>query len=289
MISNSIKLGIASSVFLNYSIHDTIVRVADLGYDGIDVWGGRPHVYRCDYSRVELNDLKQLILERHLVVPSFMPAFFRYPFSLSNPNEIVRRDSVDYSCQCVENAAALGADTVLVIPGKTMNGQSRTDAWKRLLESIERIASCAGEHKIKLGIEPANAMVTDLVNTSADALEIINTLGKENLGVVLDTGHLNLTREPLEQAIKLLGSSLIQIHLNDNDGRHQQNLIPGDGTFDFEALANTLAETRFTGFLSVELAWDYTSNPIPAVEESAKRSRAFLAKWNAIHNIDGKC
>ena len=36
------KLGIASSVFVNYSIENTIDLVAAAGYDGVDIWGGRP-------------------------------------------------------------------------------------------------------------------------------------------------------------------------------------------------------------------------------------------------------
>ncbi len=271
------RLGLASSVFVNYSVRDAIVQAAELGYDGIDIWGGRPHVYGEDLTRQELIALKHLTRELGLSVPSLMPAFFRYPYSLSNPNPIVRRDSIRYSCQCVENAEILEARTVLVIPGRTLHGQSHADGWNRMLESIAEIAKCAEQHGINLGIEPGNRMVTDLVNTSRDALEIIKTLGSKNIGVVLDTGHLNLTQEPLEEAIAGLGSALLQIHLNDNDGQRQQNLVPGDGSFDFALLVQLLGETGFTGFLSVELAWDFASDPIPALRESAERMQRYLS------------
>lgn len=270
------KLSVASSVFLNYSIYDTILHVAKAGYDGIDIWAGRPHVYRRDFTQSELSRLRQLLDDNNLIVASLMPAFFRYPHSLSSPNEVVRQDSLDYMRQCVDNAVALGARTVLVVPGRSLNGQGVEDARERMIDSIDAICRYSAQYDLRLGIEPANPMVSDLVNTSRDAVNIINELGYSNLGVVLDTGHLNLTGESPEEAVKELGGLLFQFHVDDNDGHRQQNLIPGEGTFDFEGLICLLHTTGFDGFLSVELAWDYTLNPVPAVEEAAKRIRALL-------------
>lgn len=272
------KLGIATSVFVNYTMQDTILHVAKAGYDGIDIWGGRPHVYRRDYTQAELNLLRQLLEGNNLIVASLMPAFFRYPHSLSSPNEIVRQDSLDYMRQCMDNAVILGAKILLVVPGRSLYGQGVEDAHKRMIDSIDTICQYATQYDIRLGIEPANRTVSDLVNTSSDALNIINELGYGNLGVVLDTGHLNLIGESPEEAVKNLGNLLLQFHVNDNDGHRQQNLIPGEGTFDFEGLIHLLYATDFDGFLSAELAWDYTPNPAPAVQEAAKRIRALMQR-----------
>jgi len=119
-------------------------------------------------------------------------------------------------------------------------------------------------------------MVSDLVNTSSDALKIITELKHDNLGVVLDTGHLNLTKESVEAALKNLGSLLLQVHVNDNDGLQQQNLIPGDGTIDFQGLIGLLSATGYSGFLSAELAWDYSLNPVPPIRKTAERLRDLL-------------
>lgn len=272
------KLSAASSVLVNYSIYDTILHVAKAGYDGIDIWAGRPHVYRRDFTQSELGRLRQLLDENNLIVASLMPAFFRYPHSLSSPNEVVRQDSLDYMRQCVDNAVTLGAKTVLVVPGRSLYGQGVENAREKMIDSIDTICRYSTQYDIRLGIEPANPMVSDLVNTSRDAVNIIDELGYSNLGVVLDTGHLNLTGESPEEAVKELGSLLLQFHIDDNDGHRQQNLIPGEGTFDFERLIQVLYATGFDGFLSVELAWDYTLNPVPAVEEAAKRIRALLER-----------
>src|SRR5262245_60950269 len=185
------KLRTATSVLFRYAIQDAVKVVAQCGYDGIDLWGGRPHVYRQDLSPAELKELRQSIADHGLSVASLMPAFYRYPHSLSNPNPKVRRDSIDYMRQCTDNAAILGSPIVLVVPDFSLFGQATEDSRKRMVDSVGEVATYAAQYDLKLGIEVLYEDETDLVVTSDDALYMIKALGNDNLGVVLDTGALH--------------------------------------------------------------------------------------------------
>jgi protein FrlC len=270
------KISVASSVFVNYSIQDAIRLAAEAGLDGVDIWGGRPHVYRHDFSPSELRALRKQVEDLGLQIPSFMPAFFRYPHSLSSPNAIVRQDSLDYMRQCLDNALELGAQILLVIPGRCLNGQDRSEARRWMGESVHKICAFAEASGIKLGLEPANIAVTDLVNTAREALQVITELDCHNLGVVLDSGHVNLSAETPEEAVRLLGPRLFEVHFNDNDGKRQQNLIPGFGTIDFAEWIRLLNQASYRGYLSNELAWDYALDPLPAVKQSTDFVRGLV-------------
>jgi len=271
------KLGTATSVLYMYSIQDAIPLVARTGFDGVDIWGGRPHVYRQDLSTEELEHLRKLIEDYGLVVSSFMPAFYRYPHSLSNPNPKVRDDSMDYMRQCLDSAALLGASIVLVVPDHSLHGQAKEDALSRLTESIDVLAQYASQYDLKFGIEVLYYDETDLVNSADDALHIIDQLGHSNLGVVLDTGTLNLSKEAPEEILTKLDGLMLQVHVNDNHGGHkQQNLIPGDGTYDFGSLIRVLREHNYSGFLSAELSKGYADDPEPALRTTAERLRTWL-------------
>ena len=272
------RLSSATSVLLNYSIQDAVSILAALGFDGVDIWGGRPHVYRDDYTEAELLDLRKSIQQKNMVIPSFMPAFFRYPHSLSSPNDKVRGESIDYMFRCADNANMLGAEVLLVVPGRSLYGQGVEDAFQRLLDSVNQVCDYCKQYNLKLGVESANQAVTDLVVSYKDALKIITEIDHPSLGVVLDSGHLYLNREDLAEAMENLGELILQLHVNDNDGEHQQNLIPGDGTFDFHEFINTLDEYSYNGFLSVELGWEYTIDPEPALKKSIIRLRDMLMK-----------
>jgi protein FrlC len=271
-----IRLGSATSVLLNYSIQDAVVILTKAGFDGIDIWGGRPHVYRNDYSEKELLELRKMIEQKNMVIPSFMPAFFRYPHSLSSPNDLVRQESIDYMFRCADNANTLGAELLLVVPGRSLFGQGIEDAFHRLLDSINQVCAYCEQYELKLGVETANQAVTDLVFSHQDALKIINKLDHPSLGVVLDTGHLHLNKEDLVEVMDNTGHLILQFHVNDNDGQHQQNLIPGDGTFNFRNFISVINDHNYSGFLSVELGWDYTIDPEPALRKSIERLRDML-------------
>jgi sugar phosphate isomerase/epimerase len=144
------------------------------------------------------------------------------------------------------------------------------------MDSIDAVCQHAFQYDIILGVEPANRFVTDLVVTAADAMAVIDELGHANLGVVLDTGHMNLGSEATQEAIELLGDHLLQFHVDDNDGLQQQNLVPGEGTFNFRELIDALYQTDFDGVLSAELGYHYTLEPDPAVQLTAQRLRQVL-------------
>jgi protein FrlC len=273
------KLGTATSVLFQYGLQDAIHLIARAGFDGVDIWGGRPHAYRSDYSEAELIALRNQIADEGLEVASFMPAFYRYPHSLSSPNTRVRLDSVGYMRACLENAAVLRAPVVLVVPDHSQWGQTREDSLRRFTESVGDVAQHAVPYGLKLGVEVLYHDETDFVNSAADALAIIDEIGMDNLGVVADSGTLNLSKESPRAMIDLLGDRLLQVHVNDNHGgEKQQNLIPGEGSYDFAGLIGALAEGGFSGFLSAELSKEYAFDPEPALKTTAARMRRWMAE-----------
>ena len=272
------KISTATSVFVNCTIADAIRHTADAGYDGIDIWGGRPHIYRHDFTSAELNGLRNLVSDLGLLVPSFMPAFFRYPHSLVSPNDVVRQDSLNYMYECADNAVALGAFSLLIVPTRCLFGQSLEDGWQRLVDSVAAVCDYASQYDIKLALEPTNREVSNLVNTTADAMRVIEAVGSAALGVAIDTGHIHLGDETQQQAISRPGERLLQVHVNDNNGKVQQNLILGEGSFDFPGFLGKLSASGYDGFLTAELGWSYTHDPIPAVQKMARIMRASLER-----------
>jgi protein FrlC len=270
------KLGTATSVLHYYAIQDAVALVAEAGYDGVDIWGGRPHVYRHDWSTQELNALREQMAASGLAASSFMPAFYRYPHSLSSPNATVRRDSIDYMRVCIDNAAILGAKIVLVVPDHSLHGQTPQESRKRMTESVGEVALYAKQYDLKLGLEILWLDETDLITTSDEALGIIDELGAENLGVVLDSGALHISKEPLPEMLAKLGERFLQIHVSDHHGLKQQNLIPGEGTYDFAGMMRVLVDRGYTGFISAELSREYADEPLKALRTTAQRLRGWI-------------
>jgi len=270
------NISTATSVFFNYLIPDAVEQVIEAGFDGIDIWCGRPHLYRQDYPPDTLIVMKQRLDQAGLAVVSLMPAFFRYPFSFSSPVDAIRDDSVAYMKACIDNALVMGAGHVLVVPSHSLHGQTTGDARKSFIDSLGKVCEYAEQKKMKLGIEIVYPQLSDYMHSSRDAMQVIRELGSSALGVVIDSGHLNLSGENLETVLNNLGDLLLQVHVNDNDGKQQQNAIPGEGVIDFGGLVNLLRKFGYDGFLTLELGWGYTFDPLPAAREALARVRNFL-------------
>ncbi len=271
------KISTATSVFVNYKIEDALEQIIQAGYDGIDFWCGRPHLYRKDYSPEALSLLRRRLKESGLRAVSFLPAFFRYPFSLSSPSAVTRAESVSYMRDTIDNAVALGCGSVLVVPTHSLHGQATGDAHCWFVEGLAEVSNYAEGQGIRLGIEILYPALSDYMHTTDQALEVIREIRSPCQGIVLDSGHLNLSGEDVERAIRNSGECLLQVHVNDNDGRRQQNNIPGDGCFVYPGLIRLLKEVCYNGFLTVEIGWQYSFDPVPAAAQALAKMRAYLA------------
>ena len=270
------KISTATSVFVNYQLPQAIDSMAQMGFEGIDIWCGRPHLYRHDHPPAWLERLREQLAAHRLTPACLMPAFFRYPYSLSSPIEAIRQDSIQYVIETIQNAVAVGCKQVLIVPSHSLHGQTIDEARLLYLGSLASICLVAEEMNTLLGLEIVYPNLSDYMCSSQDALAAIENLKSPCLGVVIDTGHLNLSGEDTERAILNLGHHLLQVHVNDNDGHQQQNAIPGEGTYDFPRLIKLLHQVGYAGFLSLELGWGYTFDPMPAVSEALRRMQNYL-------------
>ena len=264
----NMKLSTATSILVNYTLEEAVDAVAETGFDGVDIWCGRPHMYRRDYPDAFIEEMGNSIRSRGLYIVSVMPAFFRYPFSLTSPIQAICDDSVNYMKDCVANAKRIGAQSVLVVPISNMHRQTPEEARRLFMQSLAKVCEYAEQMGIRLDIEVLNPLMTGFLYETKQAVQIIRELGFDNAGIVLDTGHLNISGENVKSALANAGDMLRQIHINDNNAKEMQNAVPGDGCFNFEALDRLLKDMNYTGFLSLELGWQYSFDPIPVLEKA---------------------
>jgi hypothetical protein len=62
---------------------------------------------------------------------------------------------------------------------------------------LKPVADYAGQQGIELAIEPLNRFETDFINTVEQGLELIDRIGASNVGLLLDTFHMNIEEKTL--------------------------------------------------------------------------------------------
>jgi len=258
-----------SMVYGNYSLAHAIGDLARLGYQGIEIWGGRPHMYGRDLDE-EMPALRKLLKETGLKVPNFVPAQFRYPTLLCSVNERVRTDSVAYLKSAIENAVQIGAPSLSLCPGMLPFDQDLAQGWKALAKSCEELGEYASSKKIVLLIEPAHRFESNLIRMVAECAAFIKKLQSKNFGILVDVGHLHVNGEDFLESLKRASDFPLHIHLDDNDGSADQHLIPGEGTIDFGVFFEALDKVSYRGFVSLELNPGYGMEPSLGCEKSLR-------------------
>ena len=116
-----------------------------------------------------------------------------------------------------------------------------------IVNPLREISLFAKDRGIDLLIEPLNRYSTPICTTSTDAIYLIKSIAQENVGLLLDTFHMNIEEDSIEYSIKKSKGLLKHIHLADNNRK-----MPGFAHISFREIINALRELEFDGFMSFE-------------------------------------
>lgn len=97
---------------------------------------------------------------------------------------------------------------------------------------LSELCAYAAGKGVTLGIEPLIRFETDFINTAAEARQLVDMTEAENLGIHLDTFHMNVEETSISNAVLTAGEKLQFLHISDNNRG-----APGTGTFNWKELA----------------------------------------------------
>ncbi|HJR85509.1 MAG TPA: sugar phosphate isomerase/epimerase family protein [Nitrososphaeraceae archaeon] len=116
-----------------------------------------------------------------------------------------------------------------------------------LVNPLRDLAKHANEYDVNLVIEPLNRYSTPVCTNSEDAKYIVNQVNHENLGIMLDTFHMNIEEDSIYETIVASGSVLKHVHVSDNNRR-----MPGFAHIDFEAVVRALKKVEYSNYITFE-------------------------------------
>ena len=95
-------------------------------------------------------------------------------------------------------------------------------------------------------------------------LGLIKYVGEENMGICLDTGHLNLAGGNQAGFVMESGSLLHALHIADNEGYYDQHLMPffGRTAIPWAELMKALGANNYNGLFNFEIPGECASAPI---------------------------
>ena len=116
-----------------------------------------------------------------------------------------------------------------------------------LVDPFRELAKYACDYDINLVIEPLNRYSTPICTNSEDAKYIVNQVNHENLGIMLDTFHMNIEEDSIYDTIVASSSLLKHVHVSDNNRK-----MPGLAHIDFDAVVRGLKKIKYSKCIAFE-------------------------------------
>ena len=220
-----------------------LARIASLGYDGVELAIRAPKL-------VDLDELDRLVSRHNLTVPAIGTgqAWGEEGLSFTDPDPCVRRAATERILSHAPAAERFKAIIIIgLVRGIVRPGVDHARAMDWLVDALRECCASLALYGVRLALEPINRYETTLINNVTQGLELIERVGAANLGLLLDTFHMNIEEPSMEDSIRQSGNRTFHFHVADSNRWH-----PGAGHLDFRSLLKTLFAAGYTGFVSGE-------------------------------------
>lgn len=163
-------------------------------------------------------------------------------------------------------AAALECQLWVFHPGirTGMDSFYPGEDWARTMESVRMLFHFAKNNGVNAVLE--NVMTTFVIRSIEDFKRFYEEVD-EPIGLVLDTGHANLTGE-LQRYLTELPAKIAHVHAHDNLGKSDQHLGIGYGNIDWKKTTDLLKKASYKGIVMIE--------SVEHIQESVHRLRQLL-------------
>jgi len=270
------KFAICQELFENWDWERQCRFIAEVGYTGIEVAPFTLAQKITDVSARTRQTLRKQAADHGLQIIGLHWLLAKTTgLHLTAADAAVRQATVAYLVELGRACADLGGDILVFGSPAQRNldaATSREQGMERAAEVLRGCLPAMAERGVKLCLEPLTPKETNFMNTCADAVELMDRVGAPNLLLHQDVKAMLSERDPIPDLIARYASRVGHFHVNDS------NLLgPGMGSTDFTPIVRALVETKYAGWVSVEV-FDYTPGCEKIARDSIEYMRAMLAK-----------
>ena len=236
----------AANLSMLYNEHDFIDRFAVAAADGFKaVEYLFPYAYKKELLAEKLRE-HGLTQALHNMPAGDWAAGERGLASLPGREEEFRASVIT----AIEYASALGCRRVNCLAGIPPKGVPAVEARRTFIENLKHAAPEFAKAGILLVIEAINTRDIPgfFLNYSAQAIEIMDEVGSDNLQLQYDFYHMQIMEGDLVPTFRRLKDRIGHVQIADNPGRNE----PGTGEIHYPFIFAALDEAGYSGFVGCE-------------------------------------
>jgi D-psicose/D-tagatose/L-ribulose 3-epimerase len=252
------RIALCNEVLAGMPLQRQCEVAAALGYDGLEIAPFTLSDSPEKISTAEAAKIRAVVEGSGLVVTGLHWLLVKPDgLSLTDPDAAVRKRTVDVMTRLTALCAELGGAVLVHGSPKQREvaaGETHAVALARLQDGLSQVAIAAAKAGVIYCIEPLSRKETSVVNTIAEAAELVRAIDHPHLRTMIDCSAAGLTEtDPIPSLIdRWLPTGLIA-HVQVNDPNRRG---PGQGEMKFAPILTALKRQHYAGTIAVE-PFDY--------------------------------
>lgn len=172
---------------------------------------------------------------------------------LTHEDSAVHQQCFDYLDACMDFAVAWDSEFVAgpmysaVGKARMVSPDQRKREWERAVANLRKVCRKAADRGLALAIEPLNRFESDLINTTRQAMQLVNDIGHPAANIMVDGFHMSIEEKSMEAAIRAAGDRLIHVQTSEN-----YRGTPGTGQTDWDSFIKGLEAINYEGIITIE-------------------------------------
>ena len=197
-------------------------------------------------------------------------------YDISSDDIAVRERGIEYLTNIMKKVAVMDGKLISGVSYAGWGVPSNPDIDKKRLaqnsiDSMKRLIKTAEQLGIFYAVEAVNRFEGVVLNTAKEAVDYVDAVGSKNIGILLDTYHMNIEEASIGNAIRTAGDKLIGFHVGENN-----RSVPGRGHLDWDEIFCALKDVDYKGRIVAE----------PFVVTGGEVGRDIYVWRNLIENTD---
>ena len=271
------RMALCNVVLAGRALERQCELAAELGYDGLEIAPFTLNSSPETSSTAQASNIRATVEASGLVVTGLHWLLVKPEgVSLTDADAAVRARTLEVMIRLTSLCAELGGAVLVHGSPKQRQvppGETHEIALARLQDGLAQVALAAAKAGVIYCIEPLSRQETSIVNTVAEAAELVRSIDHPHLRTMIDCSAAGLTEtESVASLIdRWLPSGLIA-HIQVNDPNRRG---PGQGKMQFAAILAALKRNQYAGIIAVE-PFDYVPDGPGVAAFSAGYLRGLL-------------
>jgi sugar phosphate isomerase/epimerase len=246
------------------SAADTVARLADQGYGGVELMFFPGHLWPAELDTSGLRSLRQLCEQRLRLVAVNMP---NIDINVAAAAEEMRTYTLNLLVQFVRCAGELGAGGIIVGPGKAnpLFPMPSDRMISYFYTALDRLAPLARQLGTRLFIE--NMPFAFLPDAEA-LMKVVDGYGDDSIRVIYDVANAHFIGEAPTEGLRRVRDRLSLVHFSDTTRQSYKHDALGCGDVPFTGIASAMKEIGYTELPMLEVI---SHNPDADIADSCRR------------------